>query len=123
MLYEGKAAVRAGAMSDAGQQSEDAVRVIEKGGYCGQSTAANCLASFASFVFDFHKKRFLLVFVPSISNGVSFVCKQNCYRETLLKNETLFACFIFRAGEHTLLQQGTAEPNLVTAETACTCGE
>ena len=49
MLYEGKAAVRR-AISDAGQQSQDAVRVIEKGGYCGQSTAANCLASFASLV-------------------------------------------------------------------------
>jgi hypothetical protein len=94
MLYEGKAAVRARAMSDAGQQSQDAVRVIEKGGYCGQSTTANCLASFASLVV-ISQRSFLLVFVPNLSNGVSFVCKQNCYRETSLKNETLFACFIF----------------------------
>ena len=121
MLYEGKAAVRR-AISDAGQQSQDAVRVIEKGGYCGQSTAANCLASFASLVV-ISQRSFVLVFVPNLSNGVSFVCKQNCYRETFVEKRNAFCLFIFRAGEHTLLQQGTAEPNLVTAETACTCGE
>ena len=75
MLYEGKAVVRARAMPDAGQQSQDAVRVIQKGGYCGQSAAANCLASFASLVV-ISQRSFLLVFVPNLSNGVSFVCKK-----------------------------------------------